>query len=97
MFLMALTVQHDTTTERLSADPEPSAPVGARAAGGPTAPLTYLPVTPLGARCLDGSPYAFYHVPAARPSRSRGFDPNAKKAPPSAPSPEGEGRQAGAF
>ena len=30
----------------------------------PRAPLTFLPITPLGARCLSGSPYAFYYVPA---------------------------------
>ena len=30
----------------------------------PPAPLTFLPITPLGARCLDSSPYGFYFVPA---------------------------------
>ena len=36
--------------------------------GSPTAPLTFLPITPLGARCLSGSPYAFYYVPAVNAS-----------------------------
>jgi hypothetical protein len=39
--------------------------------GSPTAPLTFLPITPLGARCLSGSPYGFYHVPAVNTSSTQ--------------------------
>ena len=39
--------------------------------GSPTAPLTFLPITPLGARCLSGSPFGFYHVPAVNASSTK--------------------------